>query len=158
MCPRKLGLREHCQSTDTTCMRATHFRDLSVIVKAMKRVVPRVGLEPTPLCRERILSPPRLPFRHPGSSDWWKDIKSRSLIGSGVFLKMEATGGFEPPNRGFADLRLSPLGYVALIRWWCRGRDLNPHGLTPTTPSRWRVYQFHHLGQSRPLHRVETSQ
>ena len=28
---------------------------------------------------------------------------------------MEATGGFEPPNRGFADLRLSPLGYVALI-------------------------------------------
>ena len=29
---------------------------------------------------------------------------------------MEATGGFEPPNRGFADLRLSPLGYVALSR------------------------------------------
>ena len=27
---------------------------------------------------------------------------------------MEATGGFEPPNRGFADLRLRPLGYVAL--------------------------------------------
>ena len=26
---------------------------------------------------------------------------------------LEATGGFEPPNRGFADLRLSPLGYVA---------------------------------------------
>ena len=32
---------------------------------------------------------------------------------------MEATGGFEPPNRGFADLRLSPLGYVALI-WFAR--------------------------------------
>ncbi len=35
---------------------------------------------------------------------------------------MEATGGFEPPNRGFADLRLSPLGYVAPIigpnAWW----------------------------------------
>ncbi len=28
--------------------------------------------------------------------------------------KMEATGGFEPPNRGFADLRLRPLGYVAV--------------------------------------------
>ncbi len=29
---------------------------------------------------------------------------------------------------------------------WCRGRDLNPHRLTPTAPSRPRVYQFHHLG------------
>ena len=28
----------------------------------------------------------------------------------------------------------------------CRGRDLNPHRLSPTTPSRWRVYHFHHLG------------
>jgi hypothetical protein len=27
---------------------------------------------------------------------------------------MEATGGFEPPNRGFADLRLKPLGHVAM--------------------------------------------
>ncbi len=26
---------------------------------------------------------------------------------------MEATGGFEPPNRGFANPRLRPLGYVA---------------------------------------------
>ncbi len=29
---------------------------------------------------------------------------------------------------------------------WCRGRDLNPHELTPTAPSRPRVYLFHHLG------------
>ena len=29
-------------------------------------------------------------------------------------FNMEATGGFEPPNRGFADPRLRPLGYVAL--------------------------------------------
>ena len=33
---------------------------------------------------------------------------------------MEATGGFEPPNRGFADLRLRPLGYVA---WKCDGAE-----------------------------------
>ena len=64
---------------------------------------------------------------------------------------LEATGGFEPPNRGFADLRLSPLGYVALAvvsPSWCRGRDLNPHRRKPTAPSRPRVYQFHHLGLS----------
>jgi hypothetical protein len=30
---------------------------------------------------------------------------------------------------------------------WCRGGDSNPDRLTPTTPSRWRVYQFHHLGK-----------
>ena len=29
-------------------------------------------------------------------------------------LSLEATGGFEPPNRGFADPCLRPLGYVAL--------------------------------------------
>ena len=30
-------------------------------------VVPKVGLEPTPSCEDRILSPARLPFRHFGS-------------------------------------------------------------------------------------------
>src|SRR5712691_12383505 len=28
----------------------------------------------------------------------------------------------------------------------CRRGDLNPHALLGTTPSRWRVYQFHHFG------------
>ena len=84
--------------------------------------------------------------------------RERRLATGGGFRDLEATGGFEPPNRGFADLRLSPLGYVAstcalsrcaeLSRAWCRGRDLNPHGLSPTAPSRPRVYQFHHLGPS----------
>ena len=26
----------------------------------------------------------------------------------------------------------------------CPGQDLNLHGLPATTPSKWRVYQFHH--------------
>ena len=34
-------------------------------------------------------------------------------VTGGVRLGVEATGGFEPPNRGFADPRLRPLGYVA---------------------------------------------
>ena len=55
---------------------------------------------------------------------------------------MEAASGFEPLNRGFADPRLNHLATPP----WCRGRDLNSHGLAPTTPSRWRVYRFHHPG------------
>ena len=30
----------------------------------------------------------------------------------------------------------------------CPGEDSNLHGPKATTPSRWRVYQFHHLGFS----------
>ncbi len=63
---------------------------------------------------------------------------------------MEATGGFEPPNRGFANPRLRPLGYVApevtsiftsstsseiSDGVWCREWDSNPHALSSTTPS-----------------------
>ncbi len=40
--------------------------------------IPKVGLEPTPSCEDRILSPARLPFRHFGSDIlpgcptlWW---------------------------------------------------------------------------------------
>jgi hypothetical protein len=29
---------------------------------------------------------------------------------------------------------------------WCRREDLNLHGVAPTSPSSWRVYQFHHFG------------
>ena len=41
---------------------------------------------------------------------WFCDLPH---VAEGVGVCLEATGGFEPPNRGFADLRLSPLGYVA---------------------------------------------
>ena len=48
----------------------------------------------------------------------WTETSHRIQEGSSKerFLgmkRLEATGGFEPPNRGFADLRLRPLGYVA---------------------------------------------
>jgi hypothetical protein len=54
---------------------------------------------------------------------------------------MEATGGFEPPM-GVLQTPALPLGDVAVLKtkYWCRGRDLNSHELTLTTPSRWRVY------------------
>ena len=71
--------------------------------------------------------------------------------------------GFEPTNRGFAVPPLKPLEYVALFYqerkltttkikiparyfYWCRGGDLNSYELSPTAPSRQRVYRFHHLG------------
>ena len=37
------------------------------------RLVPGVGLEPTRACAQRILSPPRLPFRHPGARSWYRN-------------------------------------------------------------------------------------
>jgi hypothetical protein len=41
-------------------------------------------------------------------------------------------------------------GYLLVFRGLavvgCRRGDLNPHALSGTTPSRWRVYQFHHFG------------
>ena len=37
--------------------------------KHTEKVVPRVGLEPTRYYYQRILSPLRLPFRHPGKPE-----------------------------------------------------------------------------------------
>ena len=31
----------------------------------------------------------------------------------------------------------------------CPGLDSNQHAVARTTPSRWRVYQFHHPGRAR---------
>ena len=60
---------------------------------------------------------------------------------------MEATGRFELPNRGFADPRLRPLGYVASeVVGGAEEETRTPTAYTATAPSTLRVYQFHHLG------------
>lgn len=38
---------------------------------------------------------------------------------------------------------------AGFINFWCRRRDSNSHDQLATTPSRWRVYQFHHFGAKR---------
>ena len=48
----------------------------------MNNVVPRVGLEPTRYCYQRILSPLRLPFRHPGNKKGKREkiLKCRNIL------------------------------------------------------------------------------
>ena len=119
--------------------------------------MPREGFEPTPPCRgadfksaASTLPPPGLVRRFQT-----KEQKGRwSPFCSVLPDAMEATGGLEPPNRAFAELRLnhlatSPCLYCTIF--WCRGGDLNSYGFAPTAPSRPRVYQFHHLGSRRPI-------
>ena len=105
---------------------------------------------PHPLNGERILSPPRLPFRHLGRVEGHvRGAESVPDAACSALECLEATGGFEPPNRAFAELRLNHLATsprTILPRFWCRGGDLNSYGFAPTAPSRPRVYQFHHLG------------
>ena len=48
-----------------------------------KDMVPRAGVEPARPFGQRILSPQRLPFRHPGTV-WREDITPFSSPGSGV--------------------------------------------------------------------------
>jgi hypothetical protein len=77
----------------------------------------------------------------------------------GVTLVVERKTGFEPATSSLARRRstaeLLPHGRYSTSSptphsrsGECRGGDLNSHGLTPTTPSRWRVYRFHHLGMA----------
>ncbi len=105
---------------------------------------------PHPLIGERILSPPRLPFRHLGRVEGHvQGAEAAPNAACSALGWLEATGGFEPPNRAFAELRLNHLATsprTILPRLWCRGGDLNSYGFAPTAPSRPRVYQFHHLG------------
>lgn len=59
-------------------------------------MVPRAGLEPAQTCVRRILSPLRLPFRHPGT-----------------IMSLEAAPGFEPGIKVLQTHAL-PLGYAAI--------------------------------------------
>ena len=43
--------------------------------------MPRVGLEPTQTYVRRILSPLRLPFRHPGTDDIFLEVAPRVELG-----------------------------------------------------------------------------
>ena len=97
-----------------------------------EELVPREGLEPTLHRWKRILSPPRLPFRHLGM---WGVLRGQ---------------GREWRRRPDSDRCIRVLQTLALTTWlrrrgpgkgWCRGGDLNSYGLSPTTPSRWRVYR-----------------
>ena len=58
-------------------------------------------------------------------------------MGKFVSKLLEATGGFEPPNRGFADPRLKPLGYVALLLMYGAEEETRtPTALRPQRPQR----------------------
>jgi hypothetical protein len=95
--------------------------------------------------------------------------RSRGSDGKVAASGTEAAGGFEPPNRGFADRCLNPLatppgverktGFepatfslarrrapVAPLPPGCRGRDLNPHALSAPPPQDGVSARFHHRG------------
>ncbi len=88
-------------------------------------LVPGAGVEPARPCGQGILSPPRLPFRHPG------DRTKRNDPGRGPescrSAQLEATGGFEPPIR--------VLQTPALTTWLRRPVLLVPRrGFEPLRP------------------------
>ena len=108
-----------------------------VAVSEAVRMRRSVALRPPwPAVRPRI----RLRSRRSTKSSWEQQLsqqlsnRGRGPIRSG---KVEATTGFEPMNRGFADLRVEPLRHVALWsavrrvsgRFGCPSRiRTSPHG------------------------------
>lgn len=52
--------------------------DIRYGTNGIERLVPREGFEPTHLLGQRILSPPRLPFRHLGSSEQKQSARTGS--------------------------------------------------------------------------------
>jgi len=86
--------------------------------------VPEEGFEPTRPCGPRSLGPLRLPvppLRHTRKRNALQGLRERQFGGldnrdadsrslGRIAGKVEATSGFEPLNRGFADLPLNHLG------------------------------------------------
>ena len=110
-----------------------------------KRLVPREGLEPTHLqevadfkSAASTISPPRHGGKINRATRFGNQTgarRERSLCAwrVGAHLQgLEATGGFEPPNRGFADLRLNHLATSPRC-WQRRSWKLVPRaGFEPT--------------------------
>ncbi len=60
-----VGMRAPCRAASKLWKKVLDQDSKS---KDLKKMVPEEGVEPTRPCDQRILSPPRLPFRHSGAS------------------------------------------------------------------------------------------
>src|SRR3954452_5616725 len=64
--------------------------------------VPKVGLEPTPTCVDRILNPARLPFRHFGNERRPAASAAPAVGGSDLVTVLWANGPETPPLPGYS--------------------------------------------------------
>ena len=121
--------------------------------------MPRVGFEPTLPCGKRILSPPRLPFRHPRRGARLNVTLRKTAVPAacpmqaGTAVPSIAGGDGRIRTAEIGVLQTPALDHLATSPsyFWCRGGDLNSYALTGTAPSRQRVYRFHHLGTGLSL-------
>src|SRR5579883_1707501 len=91
-----------------------------------------------------VLQTPALPLGHV-AAPWSgrRDSNSRPPPWQGGALPLSYF-------RGWPVASLSKRGRLC----WCRGGDLNSYARKGTTPSRWRVCLFHHLGKCGRTRRV----
>lgn len=65
--------------------------------------MPKVGLEPTPTCVDRILSPARLPFRHFGAVEFMPVYPARERRQPSIEALYRAGGVVLSTELGLAD-------------------------------------------------------